>query len=126
MDIAIESSRVHLNGQEDYLAVIVKLERGECGPLQLIDVQVRIRRSDKTRHSLFSLGHSAHAKGQETHQQLPERGKLNVRSRASLCSFDSGHSAMRTGLQCSCQLYSQLLQEQRYSAVIYHQVGNIG
>lgn len=42
MDIAIESSRVHVNEDEDYLAVIVKLARGEYGALLLGDAQVRI------------------------------------------------------------------------------------
>jgi hypothetical protein len=42
MDIAIEPSRVHLNDQDDYLAVIVKLERGEYGTLQLGEAQLRI------------------------------------------------------------------------------------
>ena len=40
MDVAIEPSRVHLNDEEDYLGVIVKLERGEYGSLQLGDAQV--------------------------------------------------------------------------------------
>jgi len=42
MDVAIESSRIHLNEQEDYLAVTVKLERGEYGALQLGDAQLRV------------------------------------------------------------------------------------
>jgi hypothetical protein len=48
MDIAIEPSRVHLNNQEDYLAVIVKLERGEYGTLELGDAQLRITYLDST------------------------------------------------------------------------------
>jgi hypothetical protein len=42
MDVAIESSRVHVTKEEDWLAVTVKLERGEYGTLQLGDSQVRI------------------------------------------------------------------------------------
>jgi len=50
MDIAIEPARVHvhLNDKEDYLAVIVKLERGEYGALQLGDAQLRITYVDST------------------------------------------------------------------------------
>jgi hypothetical protein len=42
MDVAIDSTRVHLNNEEDWLAVTVKLERGEYGTLQLGDSQLRI------------------------------------------------------------------------------------
>ena len=48
VDIAIEPSRVHLNEEQDYLAVIVKLERGEYGPVQLGDAQIRITYLDPT------------------------------------------------------------------------------
>jgi hypothetical protein len=48
MDIAIESSRVHLDEKEDYLAVIVKLARGEYGALHLGDTQLRITYDDST------------------------------------------------------------------------------
>jgi hypothetical protein len=48
MDIVIEPSRAHLNDQEDYLAVIVRLERGEYGSVKLGDAQVRITYVDST------------------------------------------------------------------------------
>lgn len=42
MDVGIESSRSHADAQNDYLAVAVKLERGEYGTLQLGQAQLRV------------------------------------------------------------------------------------
>jgi hypothetical protein len=46
MDVTIESSRVHLTAEEDWIAVTVKLSRGEYGTLELGDSQARITRLD--------------------------------------------------------------------------------
>jgi hypothetical protein len=48
MDIAIEPLRVHLNEQEDYLAVIVRLGRGEYGALQLGAAELKVTYVDST------------------------------------------------------------------------------
>jgi hypothetical protein len=48
MDVAIESSRAHMSEAEDYLAITVKLDRGEYGTLQLGQAQVRITFLDST------------------------------------------------------------------------------
>ena len=48
MDVAIESSRTHVSEAEDYLAITVKLERGEYGTLQLGQAQLRITFLDST------------------------------------------------------------------------------
>lgn len=48
MDVAIESSRTHVSETEDYLAITVKLERGEYGTLQLGQAQLKITFLDST------------------------------------------------------------------------------
>jgi hypothetical protein len=48
MDVAIELSRTHADAQNDYLAVVVKLERGEYGTLQLGHAQLRVGYLDST------------------------------------------------------------------------------
>ena len=42
MDVVIESSRTHADAQNDYLAVVARLERGEYGTLQLGQAQLRV------------------------------------------------------------------------------------
>ena len=46
VDIAIESSRAHVSDSKDYLAVLVKLGRGEYGTLKLGDSKLRVKDLD--------------------------------------------------------------------------------
>jgi hypothetical protein len=48
MDVAIEPSRTHADAQNDYLAVVAKLERGEYGTLHLGHAQLRVTYLDST------------------------------------------------------------------------------
>jgi hypothetical protein len=85
MDVAIDSSRFHLNDQEDYLAVDVKLERGEYGTLQLGDSQVRVTYLDSTAGpppiSLAGMQRLADKEGKLNWEKIAPEPHLNLHAK---------------------------------------------
>ena len=106
VDLAIESSRVHLNEAEDYLAVIVKLGRGEYGTLKLGDAMLRITCLDSNRQenllALIGTKRIDHDEGKLIWKKELEKDPLNLHAKET-SEFAAGLPIPRKAA-CSIEL----------------------
>jgi len=106
VDLAIESSRVHLNEAEDYLAVIVKLGRGEYGTLKLGDAKLRITCLDSNRQenllALIGTKRIDHDEGKLIWKKELEKDPLNLHAKET-SEFAAGLPIPRKAA-CSIEL----------------------